>query len=440
MAEEASPGTRPTADQDARYARMSRNVPTMAVTAAVIVGATMLWSPIFSLILRDLGASDLRISIAISIWAAVGAVAQYGAGRLADRVGRFPIMVYSMHVGGLALVAAAFIPTWLPFAVIYTLWALANAVTGPVFSLIVGESVPPKRRGRAFGLIDFAIGVSLILGPLAGARLLPRVGAKGLLIISGILVFAAAMGRLLSLRETRPESTGSKLFTLRHVFEGRMGLVLLAVGFWNVVLAMTMWGPFLSLHASDAMGLSKATINVFFAVASVVSALMGLVAGRLVSRFGANSMFSIGGIGLAAAVMLWSAQRSMFGVVAGFALMSGFMMLAMVSADTFRVSVVEESVRGSALGAIGMVTGFATALSTPVAGYLKQFSPRAPFWIALAAAAGLVLSVVALTRHDTRTGFRGEPAHEEGAHPQAMTLSDTWPSSRGRRPTGRSAH
>lgn len=406
--------THPIATPSPDYARMSRNVPTMAATAGVIVGATMLWSPIFSLIFRDLGASDLQISVAFSIWAAVGAVAQYGAGRLADKVGRFPIMVYPMHVGGMALVAAAFMPTWRPFAVIYTLWTLANAVTGPVFSLIVGESVPPARRGRAFGLTESSIGVSLILGPLAGALLLPHVGTKGLLVISGVFVFAAATGRLLSLRETRPESTGSKLFALRHVFEGRMALVLLAVTLWNVVLAMTMWGPFLSLHASDAMGLSKATINVFFAVASVVSVVMGLVAGRLVSRFGANRMFAIGGLGLAAAVVLWAVQRSMVGIVAGFVLMSGFMMLAMVSADTFRVSVVEESVRGSALGAIGMVTGFATALATPVAGYLKQFSPMAPFSMALAAAAGLVLSVVALTRHDTRTGFRGEPAHEDG--------------------------
>ena len=400
-------GASPAATQSPDYARMSRNVPTMAVTAGVIVGATMLWSPIFSLIFRDLGASDLQISVAISVWAAVGAVAQYGAGRLADKIGRFPIIVYSMHVGGLALIVAAFMPSWRPFAVIYAVWTLANAVTGPVFSLIVGESVPPRRRGRAFGLTASSVGVSLILGPLAGAWLLPHVGAKGLLIISGILVFAAATGRLLWLRETRPESTGSKPFALRHVFEGRMGLVLLAVTLWNVLLAMTMWGPFLSLHASDAMGLSKATINVFFAMASVVSALMGLVAGRLVSRFGANKMLPIGAIGLAAAVMLWSVQRSMVGVVAGFVIMSGFMMLAMVSSDTFRVSAVEESVRGSALGSIGMVTGFATALATPVAGYLKQFSPLAPFWIGLAAAAGLVLSVVTLTRHDTRTGFQG---------------------------------
>jgi len=393
-----------------RYAGMSRNVPTMAVTTGLLVGAIMLWSPIFSLIMRDLGASDLQISLAISIWALIGAVAQYYAGRLADRVGRFPLIVYPMHLGGLALVAAGFMPSWLPFAFIYTLWAIGNAVTGPVFSLIVGESVPPARRGRAFGLIEFSIGVSLILGPLAGAKLLPYVGARGLLIISGVLVFAAATGRLLSLRETRPESTGSKPFAFRHVFEGRMGLVLLAVALWNVVLAMTMWGPFLSLHASDAMGLSKATINVFFALSSVVSAVMSLVAGRLVGRFGANQVFSVGGMGLAVAVLLWSVQRSTVGIVAGFVLMSAFMMLAMVSSDTFRVSVIEESVRGSALGAIGMLTGFTTALAMPVAGYLKQISPMAPFWISLAAAAGLVVSVVALTRHDTRTGFQSEAA------------------------------
>ncbi|RJQ06855.1 MAG: MFS transporter [Bacillota bacterium] len=391
---------------------MSRNVPAMAVTTAVIVGSNMLWAPIFSLIMRDLGASDLQISLAISVWALIGAVAQYYAGLLADRVGRFPLIVYPMHLGGLALVAAGFMPSWLPFAVIYTVWAVGNAVTSPVFSLIVGESVPPAKRGRAFGLIEFSIGVSLILGPLAGAKLLPYVGAKGLLIISGVLVAAAATGRLLSLRETRPESTGSKPFAFRHVFEGRMGLVLLAVALWNVVLVMTMWGPFLSLHASDAMGLSKPTINLFFALSSVVSALMSLLAGKLVGRFGANRMLSIGGLGLAAAVVLWSVQRSMAGIVGGFVLMSAFMMLAMVASDTFRVSVVEESVRGRALGAIGMITGFATAVATPVAGYLKQFSSTAPFWISLAAAAGLAASVVALTRHDTRTGFHGGPAHE----------------------------
>lgn len=76
--------------------------------------------------------------------------------------------------------------------------------------------------------------------------------------ISGVLVFAAATGRLLSLRETRPTRTGSRPFALRHVFEGRMGLVLMAIILWNVVLAMTLWGPFISLHASDAMGLSMA--------------------------------------------------------------------------------------------------------------------------------------------------------------------------------------
>jgi MFS family permease len=121
-------------------------------------------------------------------------------------------------------------------------------------------------------------------------------------------------------------------------------------------------------------------------------------------------VFSVGGMGLAVAVLLWSVQRSTVGIVAGFVLMSAFMMLAMVSSDTFRVSVIEESVRGSALGAIGMLTGFATALAMPVAGYLKQISPMAPFWISLAAAAGLVVSVVALTRHDTRTGFQSEAA------------------------------
>lgn len=414
-------GDRRPPDAPARYARTARNVPAMAATAGVIVGATMLWSPIFSLIQRDLGATDVQISLAASVWAALGALAQYWAGRLADRVGRFPVIVYAMHLCGLALVVAAFMPAWLPFAAVYTFYAFGNSLTGPVFSLIVGESIPPEKRGRAFGLVESVISASLVLGPLAGAQLLPFVGAKGLLIISGVVVFGAATARLFWLRETRPESTGSKPFALGHVFQGRLGLVLLAILLLYVTVNLTMWGPFLSLHASDAMGLSKATINTFFAAGSAVSALTGLVAGRLVGRFGANRMLSLGGLGLAVTVLLWAVQRSAAGIFLGFALMSGFMVLAMVAIDTFRVSVIEESVRGRALGSIGMVTGFASALSITLAGYLNELSPMLPFWLALAAAVGLVLSVTALTRHDDRTGFRAEPLPTVGGDGHAAS-------------------
>ncbi len=321
-------------------------------------------------------------------------------------------MTYSMHVGGLALVACAFIPHWLPFTASYILWSLANSVTGPVFVLIVGESVAPEKRGRAFGLIEATIGVSLVVGPLAGAELLPYVGAKGLLLISGLLVFVAATGRLFLLRETRPETTGSTPFAFQQVFRGRMGLVLAAVVLWNVILVMTFWGPFPALHAADAMGLSKATINLIAGVASLGSALMGLVAGRLVSRFGPSRMLPVGALGLGLAVVVWALTRSMVTIVTGYVAMSIFMMLAMVSADTFRVSSVEESVRGSALGAIGMVTGLSTSVALAVAGYLRDLWPMAPFWIALASAGGIALAVAALRRRDAAAGSGARAGHE----------------------------
>ncbi len=384
----------------------------MAVTTAVVVGSSQLWSPIFSLIQRDLGASDLQISFAFSLWAAVGAVAQYYAGRLADRIGRVPLISLPMNLGGVALVLAGLMRSWVPFAAVYTLWAIGNAVTGPVFSLVTGESVAPRERGRAFGLIESAIGFSLIVGPLTGAKLLPYAGARGLMIISGVLIFAAATFRLLSLRETRPATTGSRSFGLRHVFEGRMRLVLTAIILWNVVLAMTLWGPFISMHASDAMGLSKVTINTLFALSAVAETLIGLVAGRLVERFGAHKVLTAGALGMGLGLLLWSLQRSMVGITASFLLMGVFFMTAMVANDTFRVTAIEESVRGRALGAIGMLTGFSTALATPVAGYLKELSPLAPFWMALAAAVGMVWAITALTRHDARTGFAAEAQAE----------------------------
>lgn len=56
-----------------------------------------------------------------------------------------------MHLGGLALVLAGLMRSWIPFAVVYTLWAIGNAVTGPVFSLITGHRAAGWRQAASLG-------------------------------------------------------------------------------------------------------------------------------------------------------------------------------------------------------------------------------------------------------------------------------------------------
>jgi MFS family permease len=377
------------------------NVPVMAVTTGLNVGSMLLWSPVLSLILRDLGANDLQVSLAAAFWAAMSALVQYGGGRIADRVGRVPVIVLPTYLSGVALIGAAAMPTWLPFALVYAFYAVGNALQSPVFSAFIGESVPAHRRGTAFGVVEFAISVGLILGPLAGSRLLPVTGAKPLLIITGLTLLGTGLARHILCRETNPASSGKRAFAFGQVFSGRLRLVLVTWMAFAVVQSLTLWGPFVALHASDAQGLSRAQISLFFALASIVSAGVSLVAGHAVNRFGTYAVFGCGAASVAAAFVFWAAQRSLWAVLLGYVLGGAAFQLAMVASDAFRVTAVPDEMRGSAWGAIGTMAGLLSAAVIPVAGWLRSVVgwSAAPFYLAIVAAAVACWGSWKLARH-----------------------------------------
>ncbi|MHB0885823.1 MAG: MFS transporter [Bacillota bacterium] len=386
-------GARPRPHRDTR-----RNVAVMAVTTAFNVGSMTMWSPILSLIMRDLGASDFQISLSTAVWAAGSALVQYQGGRWGDRHGRLPIIVFPTYLCALAIGTAALMRSWLPFAFVLIFWNVFNAVQSPVFSSFVGESVPPAERGRAFGLLEGAIGAAVVIGPLLGARLLPAIGAKGLLLITAVVLMGTGATRQLFLSETRPETTGSQPFAFRDVLTGRLRLVLLAVILYNALLSMTIWGPFLSLHATDAMTLSKETIQLFAALGFLLAALVSPLAGRAVGRFGPYRVLSLAGVTLGLAALLWSAQRGLVFIILGYSAMAVGFQFVMVASDAFRVHAVDDAIRGVALGAMGTITNLSTVVFVPLAGYLKGFWPASPFFIAALAALGLFSVTTALAR------------------------------------------
>lgn len=403
---------------------LARNIPVMAVTTAMNVGSMMLWMPVLSLILRDLGASDLVISVASACWLVFSAVFQYSGGRLTDRIGRVPVMVWPGLLSAAAIAACAAAARWQVFVVLYALYNTGHALQGPVFAAIIGESVPAARRGPAFALVELSIAIGVIIGPLLGAELLPIVGVQGLLVMSGVVLAAASGIRQVYLRETRARGSAQAPFAIGHLFTPRLARVLVILVCFNVLLALTVWGPFLSLHASDAMGFDKPSINLLAATGSAAAVLVSFVAGRAVSRWGAGPVLSLGFAGLAATALTWSLQRSFAVIVAAYVAMNMAFQVAMIASDTFRVHQIDEEVRGRALGAIGMITSLLTAPVVPLVGWLRaSLGSGAPFVVGLVPAALGVWALAGLAAHDRARGatHRGAGAPGQPAGTGAVT-------------------
>lgn len=393
----------------------------MAVTTALNAGSMMLWSPILPLILRDLGASDFSVSACVAVWTSVSALSQLLGGRWGDRFGRSPTMVYPTYLAAISIGIAAFMPSWIPFAFVFLFWYASNGIQTPVYSAVIGEAVPPALRGHAFGLVEFVICIGVVLGPLAGAALLPLVGARGLFLITAAVFSSTALARHLLLRETRPALPPESGFRFRQILQGRLRLILLILVAYNVVSSMSLWGPFISLHGSGAMGLTKSQINVFFAVGSVASVVMSLVAGRAVARWGSYRVMSWATLGLGTSLLVWSFQRHLAGIAVGILAISAFFEISMVANDAFRVTSLPDTIRSSALGALGTVSSLASALALPLAGYLRATLPLAPFVLGGITSVVLFLAVEVLAAHDRAAlAVQDRTAQQAGARAREL--------------------
>ncbi|MFO8060721.1 MAG: MFS transporter [Bacillota bacterium] len=168
-----------------------------------------------------------------------------------------------------------------------------------------------------------------------------------------------------------------------------------------------MWGPFLALHASDYLQLSRYQINTYYAVGACATAAVSPLAGRAVERFGTHRTLGASCLALGASAIMWALQAGAAGIIAGYILVGISFQFAIISMDTFRVVALDEGIRARALGAAGTISMIASSLVIPLAGYLREtVGALAPFVMALACSCVILVSVAQL-HGDDGTGVRG---------------------------------
>ncbi len=149
--------------------------------------------PVF---IRRHGGSDLTAGVVMAAFFAAGVAFQYPAGRLADRLGRRPVLV-----GGLLLYGSAsfafLAPITAQLAVVLRALQGAGAGAAAVASLaMISASIGPERRGRAFAAVYGAEIAGMAVGPLVGS--IVGAGAMWVMFLaSGVLSVAACLPAML---------------------------------------------------------------------------------------------------------------------------------------------------------------------------------------------------------------------------------------------------
>lgn len=294
-----------------------------------------------------------------------------GVGRLGDMIGRKRLLLAGMNLFTIASLSCS-IATTLPLLIAArAAQGIGAAILLSLTVAFVAETVPKAKTGSAMGLLGSMSAIGTTLGPSLGGLLIAALGWRSIFLVNvplGILSYFLANRYLNTDRaeakkdRVRFDYVGTALLALTlglyalamTVSRGRFGalnfILLSAVVFGvrafilveskvrspliqstiflrdpalstslimstlvsTVIMSTLVVGPF---YLSSVLALKTALVGLALSTGPLVAALTGVPAGRIVDRFGAQRMTTIGLIGMAGGTFVLSVVPVSFGIV-----------------------------------------------------------------------------------------------------------------------------
>jgi SHS family lactate transporter-like MFS transporter len=123
------------------------------------------------------------VSYALLLTLAARPFGAFVFGRLADRFGRKPVLMFDVALYSVLAAASAFSPNLITLLVLRCLFGFAMGGEWGIGASLVLESIPAKRRGVISGILQEGYPVGFFLAALANLAL-PSIGWRGLLMLS----------------------------------------------------------------------------------------------------------------------------------------------------------------------------------------------------------------------------------------------------------------
>jgi MFS transporter, DHA1 family, tetracycline resistance protein len=353
---------------------------------------------------RNLGASDFVATLVAASFSLMQFLFIPLWGRLSDRVGRRPVLLWSIAASAVGMALLGFART-LPLLFVARLWSGIATANIAVAQAYIADVTTPQTRAKGMGLIGMGFGLGFIIGPFVGGVLghyevmgqqgtLAAFAAAGLSVINFVLAWRTLPESLGPERRGKTGGERRRIFDLAAVRQVTkipgMGVTLVIsffVVFWFSGLEVTF-----RLFTEDAFGMTIAeTGGVFAFVGMVAVVVQGGLIHRLSRRFGEVKLIRTGlfllALGFAADALAASIGQWFLYVASLF--VAGGNGLYNPSLTSYTSQKAPPEIQGLSLGVVQSLAALARVLGPPTGGLAYQFiGMRGPY---LLGAAGLLV-------------------------------------------------
>ncbi|MHB8872135.1 MAG: MFS transporter [Myxococcaceae bacterium] len=334
-------------------------------------------------------------------------------GRLSDRYGRRPVLLYSLTgsvVGYLLFGVAGSLPMLFVSRVIAGI-AGGNISTAQAY---VADVTTPENRAKGMGLIGAAFGIGFVLGPAVGGVLGLHGGNRAIGLVAGGLALVNLVLAFFIVPESRhagslpaeSRSLSGAFARLRLPVVGPVLVLMLIYTFAFSLMEGTFSVYVLTRHLAQHLGVSVSSslfhlstdadpmyareaslkVGYLFLVVGLVSALIqGGLIGRLKARFGETALAVAGMVATALGLGLIPLAPTYGWLFVPAALMAAGSALASPSLSALASVHAPKDRQGEVLGAYQSMGSLGRILGPAAGGFLfTVFTPAAPYFVAAA--------------------------------------------------------
>ena len=258
-----------------RKNNFQRNLFFIPIVRFLMVIGILTWSYIFPIYLRDLGASDMTIAFAYSLFALGFSVFQIIGGHIADYFRKKQSIIIFQAIFPILFIFMSMVKSYLVLILIYFIYSILISLQFPIITGLLTNSVSEKDLSKAFARYQAFFIMGFGIGPIIGYYLLHwgvhinnlfQVCA-GFFIISFFIV-------LLGLEEQSKDIIVDihgkyKKFKLSKAI---IALIIIGIFFFSV-LQLSLFGPLPSMFMNDILKLEPIKINYVFGIAGILGGI-----------------------------------------------------------------------------------------------------------------------------------------------------------------------
>ncbi|HEX7760362.1 MAG TPA: MFS transporter [Caulobacteraceae bacterium] len=355
-------------------------------------------------------AGAVAIGLIFSAYSMGGFFGEPFWGRLSDRIGRKPILIWTLAANCLCYGALAFAPN-VYIAFIIRFFGGMAAGNGSVVQGYIADVTPPDERAGRMSRLGAAYNIGFIVGPAVGGLLAkPSAGPIGfqipLLAASG-LAACAATGVFLFVRESRhrvrklenqPSRWAMIGYAAGHPVIRRLMLLTFFVG-----VAFTGIESTFGLWAQHRFAWQPRDVGVCFMVTGVVSSISQFfITGYMSRRFGEATMLAVGMAGTVICTALQPFSDGHFLTIGLMAAMALSQSVAFPNSGAMMSRAVDPDHQGQVMGLNNAMGSFARFVGPALAALtFSKISIDGPFYLGAAIVAPAILLALGAGRAAT---------------------------------------